>query len=848
MGTVSLNLEPSWECLTVGDKVDVLMDVIIWDSHRSLCKTAIDGRFVALYGSFQKCPMITVLSATVVEVTKGIRLSTSDAFLLRHEVDELQMFNLAAETCSGMGCLGVGLESSGFTVTICNDVSKPICDFLSHLGKPNFHGNVGDPSAIAAIHSACHSSMLLAAGFSCQPWSKLGDQRRMADGRASSLDYILRCGFFVRAHSILLECVTSAGVDTGVQQKILEFCRITGYRQQCIDLHLSDVFPARRSRWFCVLTNPIVPPFTLRALPKLDPFPVVGDFLPGPCTVSKSDFESLLLDRYETGKYQAYGGLASNFVSFDSVLPTALHGWGNQLQGCPCGCRDYPMSEQRLQSRGLFAALFQVAGEYETYSWRLPCSRHIHPKELSCLHGMLVDLDWSYNPKLSLACLGQMASPIQSCWISAQLKVALSELQGLVASSPEEALLHHFRRFHASLVNSMPEVVQHSKFQDFCGRFVHALKFSHDYHAGPSMDPLCIDDFETQEQKNSQRRGRHDLLKGQTLDKQPASGKQEPENSSQQPAPETRVLEKQPADGTPGPCFVPDVSQCTQSPVHAMPASYHGSGPSPIANPPNNPVPSELFCAHKLHGGIPAFANSGVVQPLPVRLTSHDAHMDHSVASLIAPNTASGQYDMPLPSCIQQPADPTAKLNIAHEALGDRREPTESVGTTEVVPEVSDPGTFTQDIVKALHAMDEACQPAALEDASCPSVPPTHDIIVPPDSWAHLVPVGEPQLPPELTHSSALVPHQQVWWLQGLDAAAIPVDASPHHFVQIVHPAEDTITHVQVSKDALVGSLAVAESNLGAMSQFVRITDCVGCPLRSSSVTTPFQQIHMREM
>ena len=394
----------------------------------------------------------------------------------------------------------------------------------------------------------------------------------------------------------------------GLKSTLAEFCTTTGYRQTSLNLHLSDLFPAKPSRWFCVLTSPVVPEFQLRDLPKLVPGPVVGDFLPGPCPFPETEIDRLRLDVHEAEMFQKCGGLLNQFVALDKPLKTALHGWGNQLTACPCECRSFPLSQQRLISRGLFGALFATSGDIVTGVGNLPGSRHIHPQELACLHGMLVDLDWAFDVKLSLACLGQMASPVQSCWVSSQLFAALCVLQGVQAPTPEESLLHHFRRFHASVVSSMPAVANHNAFHGFCARFVAALQCSHQQHAGPSKDPLSVDDWE-QNRQNSQRRGRNDLLKEEKHeDKQPATGKQGPEKSEKQPATETQALENQPADGTPGPSAALCVSQCTQSPVHAKPLD--GQFLQRPSQPPA--APSTLFQSDAIHGGIPAFASTQV--------------------------------------------------------------------------------------------------------------------------------------------------------------------------------------------------------------------------------------------
>lgn len=55
-----------------------------------------------------------------------------------------------------------------------------------------------------------------------------------------------------------------------------------------------------------------------------------------------------------------FGGLFENLVNVAAPFKTALHGWANQLTGCPCLCRQYPFSEERLKSKGIFGALIQL--------------------------------------------------------------------------------------------------------------------------------------------------------------------------------------------------------------------------------------------------------------------------------------------------------------------------------------------------------------------------------------------------------------------------------------------------------------------------------------------------------
>ena len=117
-----------------------------------------------------------------------------------------------------------------------------------------------------------------------------------------------------------------------------------------------------------------------------------------------------------------FGGLFENLVNVAAPFKTALHGWANQLTGCPCLCRQYPFSEERLKSKGIFGALIQLGGEFETYQGKLPKTRHMHPWEMALLHGVSPNRPWKPNLRFSTAALGQMV-PIQSAWVVAQFQV-----------------------------------------------------------------------------------------------------------------------------------------------------------------------------------------------------------------------------------------------------------------------------------------------------------------------------------------------------------------------------------------------------------------------------------------
>ena len=52
---------------------------------------------------------------------------------------------------------------------------------------------------------------------------------------------------------------------------------------------------------------------------------------------------------------------------------------------------------------------------------------------------------------------------------------------------------------------------------------------------------------------------------------------------------------------------------------------------------------------------------------------------------------------------------------------------------------------------------------------------------------------------------------------------------------------------IQMSKDATVGSITVAEEKLGTLTQPIHVCSCIGTALKLSEPITPYQQIFLRE-
>ena len=330
-------------------------------------------------------------------------------------------FRDVVELCSGIGVMSFGLESAGAHIKVRNDLRSPLVEFQKQDGTQHvIEGDIGDNGTLKKIFDIHSASSILTCGFSCQPWSRLGDNRRFDDQRAQTLVDTLRAAFFFRSAGVILECVSGSGKDPDVQRTIKNWCQATGFWYTDCILHLEHFWVARRERWWCILSSPCVPKFELKPLPKQNQPPVIADFMPIFPTWPPEELAQLQIDEYEYGCFDRYGGIHSVLVDINKPLSTALHGWGNQLTACPCSCRKGPMSLQRLSSKGLFGALIPCDGSMCVQNEEVQCLRHIHPWECAILNGAQTDRQWMPSLKLSLCGLGQMASPFHSAWVFGQ--------------------------------------------------------------------------------------------------------------------------------------------------------------------------------------------------------------------------------------------------------------------------------------------------------------------------------------------------------------------------------------------------------------------------------------------
>ena len=130
-----------------------------------------------------------------------------------------------------------------------------------------------------------------------------------------------------------------------------------GFRFSDITLKLQEIWPARRDRWWVVLSAQSLGKIPLQAFPWILPHKVVRNILPKPLSISKEDLDQLILKGDELMRFLEFQpDLSSMYLPLGGLCPTLLHSLGSQTVGCMCGCRDVGFNDGTLQ-KGLFGVL-----------------------------------------------------------------------------------------------------------------------------------------------------------------------------------------------------------------------------------------------------------------------------------------------------------------------------------------------------------------------------------------------------------------------------------------------------------------------------------------------------------
>ena len=375
----------------------------------------------------------SLLRVKVIDASAIPLLTTTDqSYVFGHPNATWNDTKSVVELCAGMGALGQGAISVGFNPVVACELRSTIANlYQQQSSAPMVVGDICQFETLNAVFREHPRSALLAAGISCQPYSRLGDSRSGSDERAQTLPATLSCAHYLRSLIVILECVEPASKDAFVNWHVNQFCIRTGFHRTEAILTLSDIWPCKRTRWWCILSAPAIGPIELPAFPCMYDLPSIRHVLPEFQGWESKEERQLKLTPVELEAFTRENGSVSKYLpNLKGVMPCALHAWGSQLLPCPCGCRTEGLSAARLLSKGLYGVLAPCMTLEKNQSDQMHSQyRHLHPREAALLCGLDPLLTWSSDMRLTLGAVGQLASPLHSSWVFNHIKHGLKKAQ-----------------------------------------------------------------------------------------------------------------------------------------------------------------------------------------------------------------------------------------------------------------------------------------------------------------------------------------------------------------------------------------------------------------------------------
>ena len=458
---------PQWSLLQYGDSVDAVVRILVKDGLKILgCTMDYPSRAIIIKGDISpeifSRDTVVLLNSKVVEVKPTLTLEIGGGSYIQGlpacDVSNMQQ---VVELCSGIGIWSSMAHYVDFKCLAGVDTNQR-WEQIFHLlhSSSNFLvGECGDGCVIRKLLESNGAFATVLAGINCQPHSTGGDQKGFQDERAQSLPKALRAIWLMQSQCAVLECVPSIMRNPEAQQMLQQFCKQTRMTMTQGTLQLSDIWCAKRERWFAILTSQVLGEVKIPPLPKGDQFDVIKKVMPYIKTWGEHDMTQIQLSLYELSTFNAYavGGLCNLFLQPEGILPTSLHSTSNQLYPCACGCRQ-AFSLQRLQSRGLYGVLIPLGTNVHHDYKILPECRYPHPVELFLLNGGDPSQTFGDSLRLANAGIGQCVSPIHGLWILVHVANAIRQMRSFDLFIPQQVLHEYLSKVCANRDQQWPHI------------------------------------------------------------------------------------------------------------------------------------------------------------------------------------------------------------------------------------------------------------------------------------------------------------------------------------------------------------------------------------------------------
>ena len=432
-----LDLEPRLSEIAEGSKLNLVVEVQLMCPGASCGRTVIHNQWFLTDATLPSgVSRFTIFGFELKRIgDRNWLLQKDDSTVLPHPVHTAVPWSVV-EACSGIGAVDVGYAACGMLTSCYVEQNPKFCEWLVSHGREHVvQGDITNGEVIKQVASTIQGKHVLSSGVSCQPFSKLGDMKAQEDNRSRSFPGALILGHYLQSMIIIMECTPYVKECDWAQKILQSFTDQTGFNVAQNVLHLHTVWPAHRTRWWAIVTHPSLGKFHIPDMPVLDFVPSILAVMPKMLPMPSSQCDELELDRYELRQFHAYRtGISSFVINKCKPLPTATHSWGSQAAPCMCGCRGSGFDIGRLMEKGLHGVLHSLDGFVKSGDDQFHTMRHLHPQEVSLLNGLppeFVQPKAGIPLRLELAAVGQMGSPLQSCWVMGNLLFQMAD-QGIL--------------------------------------------------------------------------------------------------------------------------------------------------------------------------------------------------------------------------------------------------------------------------------------------------------------------------------------------------------------------------------------------------------------------------------
>ena len=218
-----------------------------WSLILCMCATwssVRDGTGMVFTGLLDGVPdELTLVDVVLVQQFSLPLLKVDDGTkVLFHSLHTWEDFFKLVDACCGLDGPTHGAHAVGVQTMVAVDSSARMVTFHKvHGGCEYVIGDAGCPQVIAGVWSKCNHAAVMSAGFSCQPFSQLGDRKGGADSCAMSLPNNLRAALSQCVYGLVLACVVPACRDPFVSQHLDRFVDWSGVVKENINFELSAI-------------------------------------------------------------------------------------------------------------------------------------------------------------------------------------------------------------------------------------------------------------------------------------------------------------------------------------------------------------------------------------------------------------------------------------------------------------------------------------------------------------------------------------------------------------------------------------------------------------------------------